>query len=263
LQSTHVGPISSANWLISLGNTDSTIILNAGVYNSSSAPWRIQDTFPPLSQVNIYPDRYSTLPAGATVRLDATLRSGSSTVETTNQTQTLVPVDGGLKYLAVPNNSAITDIQTKVTSLQSAVADVTSFVTKTFGTGVVRPIVDLLLHPPPGFTSRELIGDYSGSHRFTRPGGGFGVNAFGISWEVLSYGGGIGLDTGVPVRFETRLLDLAVNYLDNSAHEYVANALEFNWSNQYVFFETSFPSSVDVVIAPSVTLRFYWLLFHV
>lgn len=55
---------------------------------------------------------------------------------------------------------------------------------------------------------RRIIGlelitpDRSGEGALTRPGGPFGVNAFGIQWQLISAPPGFGIDEGVPDRTE-------------------------------------------------------------
>lgn len=150
------------------------------------------------------------------------------------------------------NQSGTTNITAKLDSVLAAV-------TRNFGP-FVGVLSDLLLHPSPGFLGRELIGDFTDVQAFTRPAPGVGVNAFGITWEVVSYGGGIGIDPGTPVEFHTNLLQLEIVGTDGDGHEFTAAASEWTISNYYYLFDTSFPTRVQVAIAPSVTMRFYWLV---
>lgn len=114
--------------------------------------------------------------------------------------------------------------------------------------------------PSPGLVTRSLIGDFTECGALTRPAFGAEVDAFGLAWEVVTYGGGVGLDASVPQRFEPWLLDLELRHTDHDGHEYTSGTASFDYSNGYWFFQPVLPARVNYCILPSATLRFYWLL---
>lgn len=129
-----------------------------------------------------------------------------------------------------------------------------------FGLSDLLTLFGPFAHPPIGLQTRELIGDFDGNVAFDRPAPGIGVNAFGLSWEVQTYGGGIGLDAGTPLRFEVDLLELSLDHTNHDGHEYTSAAARFDYSNGLWYFDPMFPTRVNVSIAPSVTIRFWWIL---
>lgn len=154
----------------------------------------------------------------------------------------------------IPNNtSAISTMNANITTILGDL-------TKTFFPGVVGKISDLLLKPTPSFVVRELVGDFTGQFSIDRPSGPIGVDAFGINWEVLTVGEGIGIDPTTPQRFETNLLAIDVRYTDNDGHIFTGDAPRFDYSNGYYFWPTSFPTVIEGTIAPSVEVRLWWLL---
>jgi hypothetical protein len=68
------------------------------------------------------------------------------------------------------------------------------------------------------------------------------------------------LDTGTPVRFEVDLLELSTDHTDHDGHEFTSTAFRYAFSNAYHYFDPAFPTRVNVSIAPSVTMRFWWIL---
>jgi hypothetical protein len=163
--------------------------------------------------------------------------------------------------IVVSNQIANIDTQAaEIGVLTAKVDSVLADITRTFAPGIISTIGDLLLHPGPNFMVRELIGDYELIQGFTRPAPGIGVNAFGLMWEVQSYGPGIGLDPTVPQLFETRLLSIEQRHTLADDHEYTSDATTFSWSNGIYLFQPSFPTQINVAIVPSVVMRFWWLL---
>jgi len=144
--------------------------------------------------------------------------------------------------------------------MNANISTILADITKTFAPGIAGKIADLLLKPSPAFIVRELIGDFTGQFSVDRPSGPIGVDAFGINWEVLSYGGGIGIDPTTPQRFGLNILDLDIRYTDNDGHVFTGDAPVFDYSNGYYFWPTSFPTVIEGTIVPSVELRLYWLL---
>lgn len=206
--------------------------------------------------------RYTTLGQGATVDVFMQLIApdGETVIDSGTVSNILWDtVSSASRLLPQAQTGLAAEQQEQLNAVQAAVT--MSFPgLPTFGLSDLFALLGPIVHPPAGFQVRELIGDFDGNNTFTRPGGGFGVNAFGITWEVQTYGGGIGLDTGTPVRFETDLLEISIEHTDHDGHDFVSAAERFDYSNKYYYFDPMFPTRVNVVIAPSVTIRFYWLL---
>lgn len=106
----------------------------------------------------------------------------------------------------------------------------------------------------------ELITpDREGEGRLTRPGGAFGVNAFGIQWHVFSLAPGIGLDEGVPDRTEFDHQQLSIMRdtsigLMASESRYIAS-INGRW-----IWGLDAPEAVDYFIMPGVVVTYWWLL---
>lgn len=257
LSSTFIGPIDGPFWQVDIITTDTEHILYSQAIPTNS-PGFSTDAFYIGFVGTPIPNKFTI--HGADVTLSVKLTGSAGVVETTTRAVKLDEIQG--RIMEVSNKVA--QVSAQVSALSGFTAPqfdaILAGITSTFGGTIAQTIGQFFTRPPLSAVTRELIGDFSGSVSFTRTAPGVGVNAFGITWEVISYGGGIGLDTGVPVRFETELLDLAVVYGDADAHEFVGSADVYVFSNYYRFFDPAFPKRIDVVIAPSVVLRFYWLL---
>lgn len=145
-------------------------------------------------------------------------------------------------------------------SILEQVPEILSGITANFGGAITRTLGSFFLHPPTSVLVRELIGDFSGQAAFQRTAPGVGVNAYGITWQVQSYGGGIGVDPSTPPRFETRLLEIEVIHELADGQELTSDIHSIDYSNGLVLFDHAFPERIQVDIAPSVTIRFWWLL---
>lgn len=231
-----------------------------------SFPINTNVVFPVLDLDSLNPGPYRAIvPEGGNVTLTTTITSDLGVFDTGTTTGLTWHTEGQIQNLLKELNEAVTtggfSTEDRATLVASNEAVTMSFPgLPAFPLSSLLQLFGPLAKPPVGFLTRELIGDYSGNVTFTRPSGPVGVDAFGLTWEVLTYGGGIGLDTGVPVRFETRLLDVQVQHTDHDGHLFVSHADEFDFSNWYLFFDPAFPTQVDVAIGPSVEIRFYWLL---
>jgi hypothetical protein len=225
--------------------------------------------------------QWPKLATGQTATLRVALRVGGTEVESASQSITSNVTDGGNAYLgdqikatqqqltvlqnAVNSQSttAIPAIQSGITAMQT---DVTSILTSILGgiPGFTGQIINNIIgQPAPGLVTRELIGDFTGCGALTRTAFGQPVDAFGLAWEVISLGGGVGIDTSVPQRFEPWLIDIEQRHKDHAGHEYTSGTARFDYSNGYWFFQPSLPSLINYCILPSVTLRLYWLLVTV
>lgn len=129
-----------------------------------------------------------------------------------------------------------------------------------FGLGDIARFLGPFSHPPLGFIHRVLIGDYDTAAALTRPAPGIGVNAFGLAWEVVSYGGGIGLDPGAPLRFDVPIMTVDLEHTDSAGHDFVSATYLADFSNYYWFFDPAVPTRVNVYPTPSYTVRLYWLV---
>lgn len=115
--------------------------------------------------------------------------------------------------------------------------------------------------PPITFAVRSLIpGVFSGSGVLTRPFGGVGVDALGISWSFITVPAGIGFVLGDPRHYEVRMLQLSVEHHDLGTNSFLSEFHDFDVEGIYLMFANPFPDAVHYNIAPGVTLVFYWLL---
>lgn len=253
VNSDFVGPVLNPQWRLDIQTEDGETTLWSFIINNSGPGFHSNNLFGPIGSML---GLQSLVRSGDNVRFQATLTGDAGDVDDAHVTVKLEDVVGR----QFQTFQKISTTSTNTASILDGVASILAGITANFGGGVTSFIGQFFTKPPVSFQTRELIGEFSGSGSFDRPAPGVGVDAFGITWEVVSYGSGIGLDTGVPVRFEVELLDLAVVYTDHDGHEFVNDADQWDYSNHYRWFDPSFPTRVDYVIAPSVTLRFYWLL---
>jgi hypothetical protein len=198
---------------------------------------------------------WSTLANGATTNLRVSLHDQdglmieSTTVSVKYDTQTNVPYILG----TLSQNTA------GLGALATDVADIKAASFASFGSQLV-PISQLLQSPPIGLLVRELIGDLSGEGTLTRPEGPFNVNAFGLAWEVLEAGEGIGVAEGAPDRLVTHMLDLQLVHVLADANNETTSVVSFDYGDALWLFAPMLPHEVKYWIGPSVTLRMYWLL---
>jgi hypothetical protein len=276
---TTVGPFTFPQWKVELfesGGEVARLRANIGISDPhTSFPVRFANV---ITLGFESWDQYPKLATGQTGTMRVALMSSGSEVEHTTQDVTMNNTDGAmsttlqkLSLMSQTINSIqsgfTTPITTGIPALQTAVSamqvDVTSLLSGVFTSlpGFAGQFINNIVgNPPVGIVKRELIGDFTLCGGLTRPAFGTNVDAFGIAWEVISYGGGIGVDVDVPQRFETRLLDLELRHRDHDAHEFTSNVAQFDYSNGYWFFSPILPQQVNYCIAPSVTMRLYWLL---
>lgn len=266
--SSFVGPLLSPSWTVSILSADLetnvySMGMTAGSFMYNASGWMKAHFDVPIPQ--------NLLAHGSDAVLRFTLGGSAGVVETLDMPIKLDEVQGRMYNLSVQ----MQQMANQVTGLQTTTfnntdrAELANVKAQTLvswpglpvmGVGTAIQLAGGLLHPPLGFVARELIGDFDGNGSLTRTAPGVGVNAFGLTWEILTYGQGIGVDAGLPVRLETRMLELVLDHTDRHAHEFVSATALFDYSNAYWFFPEAFPTRVNFQIAPSVTLRLYWLL---
>jgi hypothetical protein len=119
-----------------------------------------------------------------------------------------------------------------------------------------------------GLVGRRIIGleliepDRSGEGALTRPGGPFGVNAFGIQWQLIDRPPGIGLDEGVPDRTEFDYQQLT--FMRGTSQGLVPTDSRYvrDLNGQWVWGLDS-PDQLDHFIMPGVTVRFWWVVLQI
>jgi hypothetical protein len=256
VSSDFTGPIQNPQWWIEFRDTDGTKLWSVWSFpfNASSLPngsnYRASGNTVDAPPVWMNP--------GQNGKLRVELRGSAGAVETTD-----VTVELSMEATPVIISQQLGPIAAQSTSISQITQDVGAIreaVSLEWAPGIIGTISDLLFHPGPGFLVRELIGDFEGIQSFQRTAPGVGVNAFGLMWEVVSYGGGIGIDPTTPVFFETQLLLVEQRHTLADDQEYTSNVSEFHYSGGLYLFEPSFPTRINVTIAPSVTMRFWWLL---
>jgi hypothetical protein len=130
--------------------------------------------------------------------------------------------------------------------------------TQTVGIG------ELLLHPPLGLITRELItGVFDGSGDLDRSGPTppFNhVNAFGLTWDFFTVPAGMGRTLGNPVIYEQRMLQLSTVHEGFDGHALVSEYHDFYAEGIYWLFANPGPLRVHYEIAPGVEVTFFWLL---
>lgn len=143
------------------------------------------------------------------------------------------------------------------TELQTDVATIKAASFGTFDPSTIVPLSELLVAPPLGFLHRELITpDRTGEGTLTHT----LAPAFGLTWEVIGAGAGIGVSEGAPDTLVTHMLDLQlVHTLGDSSLETTARHT-FDYGDAMMLFEPARPSLVNYWIGPSITIRFHWLV---
>jgi hypothetical protein len=107
-----------------------------------------------------------------------------------------------------------------------------------------------------------IVPDLSGEGVLTRPGGPFGVNAFGIQWQLLSAPPGIGFDEGVPDRTEIDHMQLTFMRGSSQGLVTVDSRYVADINGQWVWGLDS-PDQLDYFVIPGVTVRAWWLLLQI
>lgn len=255
-----VGPIDpSSYWIVSVWDSaneteieeSSQILVSQQISDHQMFYWWNKGIdgnympFPPLS----------ALADGKNVRVRIQLNDPTGEViETTNfpvvwDTRSAVPFILGQIQANTGGNA----------TMAADVATIKAASFATFGSQLV-PISQLLQSPPIGLLVRELIGDLEGEGTLTRPEGPFNVNAFGLAWEVVAAGEGIGVDEGAPDTLFTHMLDLQLVHQLADANNETTSIASFDYGDAMWLFNPMLPHEVKYWIGPSVTLRMYWLL---
>jgi hypothetical protein len=141
--------------------------------------------------------------------------------------------------------------------LQADVAEVKIASFGTFDPSTVVPLSEMLVAPPLGFLHRELIEpDRTGEGTLTHT----ATPAYGLTWEVIEAGVGIGVSEGAPDTLVTHMLDLQlIHTLGDSSLETTARHT-FDYGDAMMIFDPARPSQVKYWIGPSITVRFHWLV---
>jgi hypothetical protein len=129
------------------------------------------------------------------------------------------------------------------------------------------PIADLLLHPPLGLLSRELIpGVFSGSGDLTRNTGQLppwdNVNAYGLTWSLVSIASSVGYIIGQPTIYEQRIIQVSTVHRGFDGHDLISEWHEFTVEGAYWLWENAGPQLVHYEIPINVALNLYWLVVH-
>lgn len=256
VQTTTVGPFVNPSWLVTMSNSEET----GGRYQQGI---NVDDphtefAFRFMGQ-DFWPGPLRTIAHGDSALIRVDLRQNLVVSETAT---VLVKFDqiGTSAYMLQNKLNQIAAVVGATPEINTKLDTIQESVTASFPGVGNFPLSGLLTHPPLGFVTRELIGDFTDAGDLTRPAPGTGVNAFGLTWEIVTFGDGIGVDPGAPERLAVDLLQLELVHTDHDGHEFVSAAADFNYENTYWFFDPALPTRVQFAIAPSVVLRFYWLL---
>lgn len=123
------------------------------------------------------------------------------------------------------------------------------------------PVLEAILHPPLGALQRELIpGITSGSHDLTRPVGPLNVNAYGLTWDILTVPDTWGILFGQPNVWETRLLQANTVHVGLDGHSLISEYHDFFTEGLYWLWFNPFPDHVHVEINIGVALTLFWLV---
>jgi hypothetical protein len=196
------------------------------------------------------------------VSASGTFDSGTTTGLTWN-TEGQIPLSMKKLDDLVSTGGFTTEDRTQLAAIDTNVTSVLAGILTDIPGFAGNVINNIIGQPAPGLITRSEIGDFTECGALTRPAFGVEVDAFGLAWEVISIGGGVGIDPSVPQRFEPWLLQLEQRHSDHDGHEYTSAAVRFDYSNGYWFFQPILPHLINYCILPSATLRFYWLLITV
>lgn len=123
------------------------------------------------------------------------------------------------------------------------------------------PILNALLHPPLGLLSRSIIpGTFTGAGDIDRPAGPIGVNAFGLTFDLLTVPAGWGRVEGFPDVWLPRLVQLATVHRGADGHDLISEYHDFYAEGLYWLWENPFPQYVHYEVSPGVELVFFWIL---
>lgn len=109
----------------------------------------------------------------------------------------------------------------------------------------------------------ELITpDRTGEGVLTRPGGPFGVNAFGIMWQYIDGPPGIGIDEGAPDRTEINHQQLTL--MRGTSQGLVPYETRYiDDISGMMGFGLDAPDQVNYFIMPGVTVRYWWKVLQI
>jgi hypothetical protein len=263
-----VGAITNPLWIIEIRDNDNVELWNNWVLAAGSpfsVPFITGYKEPLPSQVfdGITIDRLPTWATiGDSVRLNVIL-SGNAGVVDSGHVDVVLSADMNTRVLSkvLKSSDVVTaDVSTIKSTMNVMSADVTAIkgsTFKTFGPGVVTPIAELISAPPLGFLHRELITpDRSGEGNLTHT----LSPAFGLTWEVISAGEGIGVEEGAPDSLVTKMLQLQlIHTLGDSSQETTFTGV-FDYGDALLIFTPPLPSIVRYWIGPSIVVRFHWLV---
>lgn len=237
LHTDFTGPFATGTtWRVEIhphgDETNAAIVMTAPLWPAEQHEIQIQVGADPLAlgQQTFY-GRYVTLNTNDLVDLVYQLLAPDGTTVLDSGATTSIKWDtntSASKLISTTGAALTSEQATQLAEAHSAVT-MTLAGLPSFGLSELLQWFGPLTKPPPGLQVRELIGDFTGNNAFTRPAPGVGVNAFGITWEVQTYGGGIGLDTGTPERFEIDLLEISTDHTDHDGHEFTSGAFRYTY----------------------------------
>jgi hypothetical protein len=129
------------------------------------------------------------------------------------------------------------------------------------------PLFDVLLHPPLGLLQRELIsGTFSGAGDLTRNTGALppfnNVNAYGLTWDIVSIAATEGYRLGQPVIYEHSLIQASTTHRDFAGHDLISEFHDFYSEGIYWLWDNPGPQLVHYEIPINVSLALFWLVVH-
>lgn len=123
------------------------------------------------------------------------------------------------------------------------------------------PILETLLHPPLGLLKRELItGTFSGAGSIDRVSGPVGVNAYGLTWDIVTIPDGYGYIIGTPTVYYERIIQAATSHVGLDSHELLSEWHEFNVEGAYWLWDNPLPHKIYYNIGVGIELALFWLV---
>jgi hypothetical protein len=88
------------------------------------------------------------------------------------------------------------------------------------------------------------------------------VNAYGLTWSLISISPTIGVIFGQPNVYEQRIIQASTTHRGFDGHDLISEWHEFYVEGAYWLWDNPGPQLVHYEIPSNVTLALYWLVVH-
>lgn len=128
----------------------------------------------------------------------------------------------------------------------------------------ITSVISEFAHPPWGSLERETPGTIIGpgpiSGSLTRVRGPLQVDAFGLSWDIITAAPHVGTQAGVVVKYQVPFLKLGARYTDFAHHDMYGELLDIDQEGLYWLWAQPAPTAIDYFVYSGFTIEAFFLV---